>query len=302
MQTQTATAPGLVATAPEGAPALPTRISWGAVLAGSIVAITVGGMLNLLGLAIGATTIDPAIPGETPSASTLGIASGVWLLAANLIGLAVGGWVAARLSGTADGTDGLLHGLAVWAVGVLLSMVLLGNAVAGVTGTVVRGASSMIGGTMQGMGQAAQAVAPAVAEAADPQALVERLQSSLQTGGNPATMTADQRRAEITQILGQRVSQGEFQGGQRERLAQLVAAEYDVPPQEAENRIVQLETQAREALARTEAQARQAAEAASDAAATGAFWLFAAMLLGALAAIIGARIGTRRAVAIRRLA
>jgi predicted nucleic acid-binding protein len=301
MQTRVATAEtGLATTAvPEGAPALPPRISWGAVLAGGLVAVTVGAMLNVLGLAIGATTIDPATPGDTPSASLLGMAGGIWLLVANLIGLAVGGWVAARLSGTSDDTDGVLHGLSVWAIGFLVSAVLLGQAVAGVTGTATRGAASIIGGTVQGagqaIGQAAQAVAPSVG-AVDPNALVERLQRGLQTGGDPAAMSPDQRRAEIAQLLGDRVRQGEFRGGARERLSQLVAAEAGIPADEANNRITQLETQARETAAQAEAQARRAAEAASNAAATGAYWLFAAMILGAVAAVFGARIGTRRAV------
>ena len=53
--------------------------------------------------------------GSTPGASSFGIGAGIWLLVANLIGLAVGGYVAARLSGTADSTDSVLHGLSVWA-------------------------------------------------------------------------------------------------------------------------------------------------------------------------------------------
>ena len=91
--------------------------------------------------------------------------------------------MAARLSGTADDTDGVLHGLSVWAIGFLLSAVLVGNALAGAATTAVQGATNVVGGAMQGagqaIGQAAQAVAPQAADAArtlDPQALVERLQ------------------------------------------------------------------------------------------------------------------------------
>jgi hypothetical protein len=116
---------------PEGAPALPPRISWGAVIAGGLVAVAVGAMLNVLGVAVGASTIDPADPSGTPDPSTIGVAGGIWLLVSNLIGLAAGGYVAARLSGTSDGTDGMLHGLSVWAVAFLVSAVLLGSVVAG---------------------------------------------------------------------------------------------------------------------------------------------------------------------------
>ena len=53
---------------PEGAPTLPSRISWGAILAGAVVAVTIGLILNALGAGVGATTVDAAARG-TPSAS-----------------------------------------------------------------------------------------------------------------------------------------------------------------------------------------------------------------------------------------
>jgi hypothetical protein len=283
---------------PEGAPALPPRISWGAILAGGLVAVTVGAMLNVLGLAVGATTIDPEQPGETPGAGLLGIASGAWLLVANLIGLAAGGWVAARLSGTADDTDGVLHGLSVWAISFLVSAVLLGNIVAGTANTAIGGASAIIGGTAQGagqaVGQAARAMAPQLAGTLDAQQLADRLREGLETGGDPARMSADQRRAEMARLLGQRLRQGDFLPGQRERLAQVVAAEYGLQPAEAQARITRLETEARQIAAQAETDARAAAQAAAEATATGAYWIFAALLLGAVAAVLGARLGTRR--------
>jgi hypothetical protein len=297
MPSRTATTDGMaVTTAAEGQPSLPPRISWGAVFAGAVVAVTVGTMLNVLGLAIGATTIDPTAAGESPAASTLGIAGGIWLLVANLIGLAVGGYVAARLSGTADGTDGILHGLSVWAVGFLLSAVLLGNIVAGAANTAYSGVSSILGGAASATGEAARQAAPAVANAVNPQALQDRLTSALQTGGDPAQMTSDQRRAEMGRIVTSRVTSGSFEGNARDRLTQLVAAEYNLSPQQAGERIGQLETQAQQAATEAEARARRAADAAANAAATSAYFIFGALLLGAIAAVLGARAGTRRAL------
>ena len=51
------------------------RISWGAVLAGVIIVLIVQLLLSLLGVGIGASTIDP-MQGDTPRASTLGIGAG----------------------------------------------------------------------------------------------------------------------------------------------------------------------------------------------------------------------------------
>jgi len=291
------TAPITGAAVPTGAPALPPRISWGAVFSGALVAITVGAMLNVLGAAIGATVLEPAAPGASPAASSLGIGAGVWLAVSNLIGLAVGGYVAARLSGTADGTDGILHGLSVWALSFLVSAVLLTNVVSGTVRTAASGVSSLMSGIGSTVSSAASTAGGAAAGQINPQAIVDRMQNALAgSGGNPAQMNSDQRRAEITQILTSRATSGGFEGGSRDRLSQLVAAEYNVSPQEANNRITQLEQQAQQTANQATQTARNAADTAADGAATAAFFIFGAMLLGAVASVLGARAGTRNAV------
>ncbi len=290
--------------APEGAPSLPPRISWGAVIAGAVVAVIVGLMLNVLGIAVGASAVD-ATSGDTPSGTTFGIVSGIWLLVANLIGLAVGGYVAARFSGTADDTDGVLHGLSVWGIGYLLSAVLLGNIIAGTTSTAVQGASSILGGVAQGAGQAASSAAGPAAQAAqgiNPQQLIERARTALQTGGDPARMTSEQRNAEIGTLVTRRVTDGNLPQQDRQRLNQLVAAEYGISPDEAQRRVTQVEEQATRTAQEAERRAREAANAAATASAVAAYWAFAAMLLGAVAAVLGARIGTRNLHTIRRTA
>ena len=290
--------------APEGAPALPPRISWGAVIAGAVVAVIVGLMLNVLGIAVGASAVD-ATSGDTPSGTTFSVVGGIWLLAANLIGLGVGGYVAARFSGTADDTDGVLHGLSVWGVGYLLSAVLLGNIIAGTASTAVQGASSILGGVAQGVGQAASAASGPAAQAAqqvDPRQLVERARTALQTGGDPARMTSEQRNAEIGTLVTRRVTDGNLSQGDRQRLNQLVAAEYGIPAEEAQRRVQQVEEQATRAAQEAERRAREAADAAATAGAVAAYWAFAAMLLGAVAAVLGARVGTRNLHTARRTA
>ena len=290
--------------APEGAPSLPPRISWGAVIAGAVVAVIVGLMLNVLGIAVGASAVD-ATSGDTPSATTFGVVSGVWLLVANLIGLAVGGYVAARFSGTADDTDGILHGLSVWGIGYLISAVLLGNIIAGTANTAYQGASSILGGVASGAGQAASAASGPASQAVqgiNPQQLIDRARTALQTGGDPARMTSEQRNAEIGQLVTRRVTSGSLSQQDQQRLTQLVAAEYNIPPDEAQRRIQQVEQQATQTAQEAERRAREAANAAATASATAAYWAFAAMLLGAVAAVLGARVGTRNVHTVRRTA
>lgn len=291
---------------PQGAPSLRSRISWGAVIAGAIVAVTIGLMLHALGAGIGATTIDAAAR-DTPTASGFGIGAAVWMLVSNLIGLAVGGYVAARLSGTADNTDGTLHGLAVWGTTFLISAVLLGNLVAGMASTAVSGASSLIGGVAQGAGSVVSAAGEQAANRTDTgtlqsaaQGLINRVQGALEGAGrDPAAMNSDQRHAEMSTLVTRRVTDGQLSQQDRERLNRLVAAEYELSPEEAQQRVQQAEQQATEAARQAEETARNAADAAATGAATAGFAIFGIMLLGAIAAILGARRGTRHVVALR---
>ncbi|MBA2744473.1 MAG: hypothetical protein H0U43_09260 [Chthoniobacterales bacterium] len=100
------------------------RISWGSILAGAIVALAVQLVLTLIGAAIGLATVDPA-SGDTPSATSLGIGGGIWLLLSSLISLYAGGYMAARLGGT---FNGFLHGLTTWATVTMLTIMLLTTA------------------------------------------------------------------------------------------------------------------------------------------------------------------------------
>ncbi|MGG5817802.1 hypothetical protein [Falsiroseomonas sp. HW251] len=282
-------------TLPEGGPALPSRISWGAVLAGGVIAAAISATLNILGAAIGATTVD-AVAHATPGATSFGIGAVAWMVVANTIALAAGGYTAARLSGSADGTDGVLHGLAVWAIAFLVSAVLLGNLLAGVASTAASAASGVAGRAASGVGSAVSAVAGQ----ASPEALLQRAQDTLRgTGNDPGAMTTEQRGAEIASLLARRAATGSFPDEARARLTALVAAETGIPAEEAARRVRSVEDQANRAAAETAQQARAAADATARAASIGAFGAFAALLLGAIAAVLGARRGTRDRVTVQ---
>ena len=285
---------------PSGAPSFISQVSWGAVIAGAIVAVAIGLMLNALGAGIGATTVDVSA-GTTPSASSFGIGAAIWVLVSNLIGLAVGGYVAARLSGTADNTDGTLHGLTVWGTTFLISAVLLGNLVAGVASTAVRGASSIVGGVAQGAGSVASTVGQQAAGRVDNntlqsagQSMINRFQGALSgQGGDPATMNSDQRKAEIGQLATKRMTSGNLSQQDQDRLTKLVAAEYGISQQDAQQRVQQAEQQATQAAQQAKDAAAKAADATATGTSTGAFAIFLSMLLGAIASVVGARRGTR---------
>jgi hypothetical protein len=272
-------------------------ISWGAVLAGGVIAAAIAASLNILGAGVAAMTVD-AVARDTPAASSLGMGAAIWMVVANTIALVVGGYTAARLSGTTSDTDGVLHGLAVWAVAFLVSAVLLGNAVAGAASTAASTAASALGGATSAVSSAVGQAVPEVS----PNALIERAQATLRGTGGPAqAMTTEQRSAEIATILGRRVTSGSFNPQDRTRINELVAAEMGVAPDEAARRVDAVEAEARRAATEAERVAREAADAAARATKIGAFSAFGALLIGAIGAILGARRGTRSRIYRRRV-
>ena len=137
-------------TTDRGWPGTLSRVSWGAVFAGLVIATALQITLSVLGAAIGLTALD----GED-SGKAFGIGAGIWALLVPLITLFVGGMVAGHLAGVRDKTDAFLHGALVWAVSLLLAAWLIGS-----------GASRLVGGTLNMAGNLAGNVAGGAAAGA----------------------------------------------------------------------------------------------------------------------------------------
>jgi hypothetical protein len=105
-------------------------IDWGAALAGTAIAVTIGVVLVILGVAVGATTINPwETASEQAPAWTIG--GGLYLAFANLVALQLGAFVAVRAARWPDHHSGLLQGILVWALAFLLAAGVLGLGVGG---------------------------------------------------------------------------------------------------------------------------------------------------------------------------
>jgi hypothetical protein len=109
-----------------------SRVSWGAVFAGLVLATALQVVLTVLGAAIGLTALDGADSGKA-----FGVGAGIWALLVPLITLFVGGMTAGRLANVRDRADGFIHGALVWGLSLLLATYLLGT-----------GASRILGGTL----------------------------------------------------------------------------------------------------------------------------------------------------------
>ena len=110
-------------------------MSWGAIFAGASIAIALMVLLTILGLAIGATVVEPD-SGDSPSGKAFGIGAGIWWALSGILALLAGGWSAGRLAGLRREWEAPLHGLITWAVTTVALVFLMGSAI----GAVVSGA------------------------------------------------------------------------------------------------------------------------------------------------------------------
>jgi len=131
-------------------PALMKRVSWGAIFAGLLVTVVIQLMLTLLGIGIGAATVDPLR--EQNPAQGLAIGSAIWLIVSALIAVFVGACVSGRLSGGPRASDGLLHGIVTWSAATVLTVAMLISA----TGAIIGGTGTLLSGVVKGGGKAAQ--------------------------------------------------------------------------------------------------------------------------------------------------
>ncbi len=248
--------------------------SWGAILAGLVVAFAVYLTLNLLGAGVGITTFG----GEETSGKAVGIGSGIWWFLVGVISLYLGGWVAGTLSGAPLRVYRILHGAAVWGLMYLISVYLLTTALAGLVG----GTASMLGQTLQTAG-AAFGKNPALQQAlrqfgVEPGNLKQQVKDAV---GAPE-MT-DENVTNIANAV-QQYLRTSRSPQDRQQLTQVVAQNSGKSPEEINPMIQQWEQR----YEQTKQQAFEGAEKAASVTGTTAIILSIVMFIGLIAASVGA--------------
>lgn len=126
-----------VVTGPEWACLKP--LSWGAIIAGSLVAIAVGSLLNALGIGIGLA----AFTTNTTGLTTLTVSGTLWLVVSTFIAMFVGGVVAGMLVRCYYRSfGGALHGFLVWSLASLLTVLIIGSVAVPTVSGLTQGAAS----------------------------------------------------------------------------------------------------------------------------------------------------------------
>lgn len=263
------------------APAAVRRISWGAIFAGTVVAMVAQLALNLLGLGIGASTVNPTT--EQNAFQGLGIAALIWMVLAILVSMFAGGWVAGRLAGMP--LDLGLHGLVTFAFATLLMAFLL----TGATGAAIRGTSNVVGqaisassGAGGGGGQQADGQVYGVPRGESQGAVDRWLENQgIETNNPQAQERITQAAAEYAQALV--VSDEPRQQRERQELIDTIAANTSMTEQEIERKVDELQRQA-----------AQVGEQTAEGVAAGSIGAFVTLVLGAAAAMFGASLAAPR--------
>lgn len=303
-------------------------VDWPAIFAGTVVAVAIGLLLTTFGAALGLSSIT--LDGSDQSSTLELVLTALWMVLTLVAAYLAGGYIAGRMRRRSDAStddevtarDGI-NGLVVWALGTILSAMLLSSAVsvvANTAGNVVAGAGQAAGAVTQAAGTAISGVASGVvntAGAALPDAAkndpTEYLSNQLLRPRQVDSTVADP--AELAQqaasIIANVYRTGEVSEEDRVYLSSAVAARTDMNQTQAEARVDQIvtevqdaRTQAAEAIETAKADAQkladdaeaaavEAARVARNAGIMTAFALAAAALIAAVAAFAGAVHGGR---------
>ena len=147
------------------------RVQWGPIIAGVLTAIATLLILTVLGLAIGASALEPRDAGES-----LGIGAAIWGALSAIIAFFLGGWVAAKTAAVGGAGSGMINGLMVGETILALLLWLAGTGVANVVGAIGSNVGD-IANVVQSQGQAAQQAQQATQQV-DPQQAFETVRDS----------------------------------------------------------------------------------------------------------------------------
>src|ERR1700722_1863724 len=133
-----------------------TAVSWGAILAGAVAAISLSILLLTLGSGLGFAAISPWA-NHGASASTVAISGVIWLIVPQWISAAVGGYLAGRLRHRWLATHqhevffrDTAHGLVTWSVATLVVVLVAGASLSSLGGGLARAGSAAAGAGAKG--------------------------------------------------------------------------------------------------------------------------------------------------------
>jgi hypothetical protein len=275
-----------------------SAVSWGAIIAGAVVASALSLALLMLGAGIGLGSVSPW-SNNNVSVATFGILAAAWFIAVQLFASGVGGYLAGRLRTrwVSVHTDEVYfrdtaHGLIVWGVGAIVTAWLLGSGAASVvSGAAHAGGSALEAAGTGAAGPAAQVAGQAAASEGSSAAYFTDM--LFRTDRPDTSGDAAAARAVVGRILATDTLSGEMPAADSTYVAQVVAARTGLSQAEAEKRVSDIVEQAKNAKNKAIDAAKTAAEAARKTGVYVALWAFISLLIGAFSASYMATVGGR---------
>jgi hypothetical protein len=292
--------------------------SWGAILAGAIVAVSLSLLLLTLGTGLGFASISPW-PDRGLTATGFTVAGAIWIIVTQWLSAAIGGYIAGRLRQRWLATHthevffrDTAHGLVTWSVATLVVATVLAGSI-----------TSLVGGGAKAVGSLAAAggIAAATTEvhpqggmtpgagAGDHSVVAYDLDKLFRSGvpvtlprggdgprsaegelrGDGGELRGDGAHAQAMHIAVNALASGALDDEDRTYLANLVAADTGISTDEAQKRVDSFIERVKEAAEKAKAEADEARKAT----ATAALYTALSLLIGAFIASVSAAIGGR---------
>lgn len=304
------------------APALLSRISWGAIFAGAVIALGLTILFGLMGTAMGFGAIEPRSGNPF---SGLGIGTAIWWIVTSLVSLGIGGYIAGRDSGQTERSSAMAHGAAMWGFVTIVTLWIASSVIGSTVSTATNAVAGIASTGAQVVGSVGGAVLPDNASMSGPsreaREQVRREADQILSEAGIGNEELSQARDEVTGAV-EGVARNPGQAGQeidrlvdnlfggpdavfspsdRERLIEELTTRAGMTPQEAEQVAARWERQAQDAAGAVQSAASnvgdaavKASDSALDALSSAAWYAFFAGLLSLAAAMFAAAAGARR--------
>jgi hypothetical protein len=214
-------------------------VDWPAIVAGSVLATAIFWILMTFGSALGLGSLSPYT--GAPPGLLAAILAAVWVVFVVVASYMAGGYLTGRMrhrfhdanERESNARDGM-HGLIMWGLTVLISVVLTAGTLTSVvkTGTQAAalgaGAAAGAASSQQGQGGAFDLVTDALFRAPA---------NATPPAQQPGGATREETRDEVDRMLARGIARGEIVAEDRTYIATLVARETGMPQAEAEQRV-----------------------------------------------------------------
>lgn len=279
-----------------------SAVSWGAVLAGAVGATALSLVLFLLGTGLGLAVTSPWA-GDGLSGKAVSISTILWVTLVQLLASALGGYLAGRLRTrwTTVHTDEVFfrdtaHGFLAWSVATLLMATLMSSAVGAAVSTGAKAGGAAVKTVAMAGATAGAGAAAASDESASPNPMgyfTDMLFRRSPGNAAPAQPMPPERIPEVTRIFANALQSGTLAESDRQYLAQVVATQTGLAPEEAERRVTDAFSRLKGELDQAAVKAKQVADDARKASAALALWLVVSLFVGAFIASFTATFGGR---------